>query len=322
MILSGSDHFDSYFEQEVCDFLRDQGFAVDTQVGVSGYRIDLALRKPNSSNYLLAIECDGATYHNSKNARDRDSLRQRILERMGWSFYRIWSTDWYRNTAVEKERLLQVARTIVSAADDHRAIEVDENLHASEDSVADVKGQFLLQIDKSRFSFPEYKQADAAELINKHHLWLKPAVREILEIEAPLSEEYLLKRIVKFFDREKVTKVVIDKFNRLMYGYDELGIVRRDGFLYLKDIGDIKLRVPGIQREIKYIAIEELADGFYTLIKQNVTVSKEGLYSTMTKLLGFNRTGDAIVSRYNLALQLLQRNGKITEQDGLLSVVE
>ncbi len=104
--VSTEDRFDSYFEQEVCDFLRDQGYTVDTQIGCSGYRIDLGLRKPDSSNYLLAIECDGATYHSSKNTRDRDSLRQRILENMGWKFYRIWSTDWYRNTAIEKERLL------------------------------------------------------------------------------------------------------------------------------------------------------------------------------------------------------------------------
>ena len=320
--LSRKDQFDSYFEQEVCDFLRDHGFAVDTQVGVSGYRIDLALRKPNSSNYLLAIECDGATYHNSKNARDRDSLRQRILERMGWRFYRIWSTDWYRNTAVEKERLLQTAKTIVSAADEPKTIETDISNQDMEGGTAEEQGQFFLQINESQFAFPEYKQADAAELMQKHHFQLKPAVREILEIEAPLSEEYLLKRIVMFFDREKVTKVVTDMFNRQMYGYNNLGIVRRDGFLYLKDMDEIKLRVPGVRREIKYIAIEELADGFYTLIKQNVTVSKEGLYSAMTKLLGFNRTGDAIVSRYNRVLHLLLRSDKVTEQDGLLSVVD
>ena len=83
------EQFDSEFEMDVCDFLRDHGFTVDTQVGCSGFRIDLGLKKPNSSDYVLAIECDGATYHSSKNARDRDRLRQEILERMGWRFYRI-----------------------------------------------------------------------------------------------------------------------------------------------------------------------------------------------------------------------------------------
>lgn len=67
----------------------------------------------NSSNYLLAIECDGATYHSSKNARDRDRLRQTILENMGWKFYRIWSTEWFRNKLVEQEKLLHAANDAV-----------------------------------------------------------------------------------------------------------------------------------------------------------------------------------------------------------------
>lgn len=112
------DDFDSEFEMEVCDFLRENGFTVDTQVGCSGFRIDLALRKPNSSEYVLAIECDGAKYHFSKNARDRDRLRQEILEGMGWRFYRIWSTEWFKNTAVEKDRLIKAATQAICSKSD------------------------------------------------------------------------------------------------------------------------------------------------------------------------------------------------------------
>ena len=111
--VSPFEQFDSDFELEVCDFLRSKGFLVDTQVGCSGFRIDLGLKLSDGSDYVLAIECDGATYHSSKNARDRDRLRQEILERMGWKFYRIWSTDWFRNKAVEKLRLLEAAENAV-----------------------------------------------------------------------------------------------------------------------------------------------------------------------------------------------------------------
>ena len=112
------DDFDSEFEMEVCDFLREHGFIVDAQVGCSGFRIDLGLRKPNSSEYVLAIECDGATYHSSKNARDRDRLRQEILEGMGWKFYRIWSTEWFKNTVIEKRKLLDVAKQAICSKSD------------------------------------------------------------------------------------------------------------------------------------------------------------------------------------------------------------
>ncbi len=115
--VSDSDSFDSPFEKEVCEFLRDNKFAVDTQVGCSHFRIDLALKRPgpDSSDYVLAIECDGATYHRSKNARDRDRLRQKILEDRGWTFYRIWSTFWYRNPKEEKKRLLEAANQALKA---------------------------------------------------------------------------------------------------------------------------------------------------------------------------------------------------------------
>ena len=73
---------------------------MDTQVGCSNFRIDLGIKRHDTSDYVLAVECDGASYHSSKNARDRDRLRQQILENMGWKFYRKWSTDLNNNTSV------------------------------------------------------------------------------------------------------------------------------------------------------------------------------------------------------------------------------
>jgi very-short-patch-repair endonuclease len=79
-----------------------------SQLGVAGFRIDLAVRHPkHPSAYLAAIECDGAAYHSGRSARDRDRIRQEILEALGWRgrIYRIWSTDWYRGPANELARL-------------------------------------------------------------------------------------------------------------------------------------------------------------------------------------------------------------------------
>ena len=318
--MSTEDKFDSYFEQEVCDFLRDNGFTVDTQVGCSGYRIDLGLRQPDSSNYLMAIECDGATYHRSRNARDRDSLRQRVLENMGWRFYRIWSTDWYRNKTVEKERLLQAARDAVAAG---RSKKETNYRRVQQDTITvteEAERRFVTKENAASFEFPKYKQLDAIRVVQKHNYALQPAVREILETEAPLSEEFLLKRIVYLFQREKVTKVVVDQFNDLMRRCETMGIIRRNGFLYLQGKNDFNFKVPGDRREIKYISIEELANGLYTLIKQNVTATREGLYKTMTNLLGFNRTGDAIVARFDEALLLLKKGNIIKEEDDLISL--
>jgi len=98
---------DSDFEVFVAKALRAKGFEVVAQVGVANYFIDLAIVDPNrAGTYLLGIECDGATYHSSKAARDRDRYRQEVLEKLGWKLYRIWSTDWFKNPEVEIEKLV------------------------------------------------------------------------------------------------------------------------------------------------------------------------------------------------------------------------
>ena len=84
------------FEIEVRDHLERAGVPLVAQLGASGYRIDFAAQHPQRpGQFVLAIECDGASYHSSATARDRDRLRQDQLERLGWRFHRIWSGDWF-----------------------------------------------------------------------------------------------------------------------------------------------------------------------------------------------------------------------------------
>ena len=90
--------FDSPFEEQVYNSLVARGYDVDTQVGTLGYRIDLAIYDKDIGKYLVGIECDGATYHSSKNARERDISRQTILETKGWKIHRIWSRDWWKDS--------------------------------------------------------------------------------------------------------------------------------------------------------------------------------------------------------------------------------
>lgn len=55
----------------------------------------------------MGIECDGATYHSAKSVRDRDRLRQSVLEQLGWNIQRIWSTDWFKNPEAQLTPIIQ-----------------------------------------------------------------------------------------------------------------------------------------------------------------------------------------------------------------------
>ena len=111
--------FDSPFEEAVFDALRRKGLTLATQVGCSGYRIDLAVRDPEDlDRFVLGIECDGRTYHSSKTARDRDRLRQNHLEHMGWTIHRIWSSEWRRDPDGQVNKIMNR----ISALRDERAL--------------------------------------------------------------------------------------------------------------------------------------------------------------------------------------------------------
>jgi hypothetical protein len=97
---------DSPFEEHVGSVIRALGYEIEYQVGTAGFRIDIGVRHPkNKSEYLLGIECDGATYHSSRSARQRDKVRQMLLEQRGWRLHRIWSTDWFMSQQSEEGRL-------------------------------------------------------------------------------------------------------------------------------------------------------------------------------------------------------------------------
>ena len=90
--------FDSPFEEQVYIALKDRGLEVDTQIGCFGFRIDLGIFDKEMHKYILGIECDGATYHSSTSARERDIERQAFLNSCGWNIYRIWSTKWWQDS--------------------------------------------------------------------------------------------------------------------------------------------------------------------------------------------------------------------------------
>ena len=128
---------DSAFECYVIKQIESMGLEAVPQVGVSGYRIDIGLRHPDwPHGYIMGVECDGATYHSSASARDRDRLRQEVLEGLGWKLHRIWSTSWFADPKIEadrlrkavKQRLVELKSSRPPVADDEWICSVGDNV--------------------------------------------------------------------------------------------------------------------------------------------------------------------------------------------------
>ena len=109
---------DSPFEEDVAAAVREYGLSAEYQVGVAGFFIDIGVVDPREhGHYLMGIECDGATYHSARSVRDRDKIRQEILENLGWNIYRIWSPDWFKNPDRERRRLRDALLAAKAQAD-------------------------------------------------------------------------------------------------------------------------------------------------------------------------------------------------------------
>lgn len=115
--------YESPFEQFVAEGLRAKGWETHPQIGVSRFRIDLGVVHPDRpGDYLVGVECDGATYHSAATARDRDKVRSEILRGLGWRLVRVWSTAWW----VDRDGALERLHKAISAElEDQRSKEVE-----------------------------------------------------------------------------------------------------------------------------------------------------------------------------------------------------
>lgn len=153
----GTSDYDSDFEMAVAESLRRLGWTVRTQIGVSKFRIDLGIVHPDApGRFLAGVECDGATYHSSPTARDRDRVRHIILERLGWRLCRIWSTDWFIDPAARVTKLDADLRALLEE-DRRLATEAKAREEAQGGTPAELPATADWNGDPESESEPEYE---------------------------------------------------------------------------------------------------------------------------------------------------------------------
>lgn len=144
--------FESPFEEAVAAQLERRGWRIVPQVGISGFRIDFGIRHPDlAGTFLAGIECDGATYHRSATARDRDKVREQVLRGLGWNILRVWSTDWWFDATGCAERLHGSLEALLEESRARRTAET-ENLVTRWDMGHEVEGTEENRIDDTTAS--------------------------------------------------------------------------------------------------------------------------------------------------------------------------
>lgn len=321
--------FDSPFEEAVYNFLSDKGYEVITQVGCSGFRIDMAVKHPKySGQFAIGIECDGAAYHSSRTARERDRLRQTILEDMGWTIYRVWSTDWIKDQRSEEHKLINAIDKALSKVvnelyfDDDNIDEFDAS-NASVSTIEIVEDLDIKECSLNRdYEFVPYQLTDISkyEYMNGYEIILK-----VIEIEQPIHFEELCRRVAPLFGNSKVTSKVRSGVESQFKWNLRKHIIRKGNFISVKDFDTLRVRVPDVYgdfvRPIHFICEDEIGLAMIMIANKSYGITPEDLLVSTAREFGFKRRGENIVSTLRNAYEKLLKLEKIKEVDGKVNVV-
>lgn len=313
----------------VAEFLRENGYKVKQQVGCSDYKIDMAVENPDvEGEYIAGIECDGLSYVQAKTARDRDHLRTTILQNMGWNLYRIWSTEWSRNTQAEKEALLDFIQSVVDKNGNVTHNVKQSNEESDKFLLESIASETTKTIQKvsghNPYGFSYYKEANWWETTHTGSYdsltRISENVLHIVSIEQPMHIELLYKRMGASFTTGKATESVKNTIDEaIAKRLKGRVIVDEDRFIRLFPLTPATVRIPeqyATPRPIEYIHIEEIAAAMIEIVKNSFGITEEDLATECARAFGFERKGPKIKVRTDAAIKYLVDNEIIRIIDG------
>ncbi len=320
---------DSPFEEAVYNFLDRKGYKLGTQVGCSGYRIDIAVKHPTiSGKYILGIECDGASYHSARTARERDRLRQSVLESMGWEIYRIWSTDWIKDTVSEGKRLITAIENAINSYQEETPtimqVEPESSIQ-KEVTFLDISEKAAEKNDNDNpYGFDRYKNTEISNVQrgNDQLQYLADIIMTVVQNEYPIHTEYLCKKLAYLLGNQKATVKVRNSVN---YAISErLGkqVIIKDNFLFPVKYERIKPRMPSAEdiRPIEHISKEELMEAMLIIARVCIGITPDSLFCETARAYGFNRTGAKIQKALKVAYDELISTECANEVEGKVVV--
>jgi very-short-patch-repair endonuclease len=307
---------------------------VHPQIGIAGFFIDLAIADPERpGRYLLGIECDGASYHSSRSARDRDRLRQAVLEDHGWIIHRIWSTDWFRRPKEQLERTvaaIEQAKQLLGerAEQRRRAVPVQVVTVEREDRVeigleevgARTEHRVAAYVEAS-FPVPSQDEIHVAPVGV-----LADIARRVVEVEGPVHLMEVTARIRTMWGLQRaggrIQAAVERAVNQLVRGRL---IDASDGFLSLPGavptvrdrsaVGSVGLRQPSM------LPPAELQAAIETVIRSNLGATNGEVVLSVSRMLGFKATSAQLKAVIDAVTARMVASGAIADVNGHLQMV-
>jgi len=333
--------FESPLEEDVAGEIRRMGYNVISQVGCSGYRIDIGVIDPaNPGHFLLGVECDGATYHSSYSARDRDRLREQVLKKLGWRIYRVWAPTWVARRESEVRRLKD-------ALEQARELQVEKETPEADPDPAELKGSPSQEIDVQKVQFGgiekigvPYKVCELKAQFNPyvrvrisrypyssvrkneyHFRWNRELqshlLAELVSKEGPVHFDYAVQRLAAIWGLKRAGyKVVHATREAVDLSLRDGRVILKESFLWPVGLRKVAVRVPveGVpdsMRKPEYIPPEEIENAMRLVAQYALGISVESLVVETARVFGFNHTGEKVRERFLEVYKELLKKGKL-----------
>jgi len=329
-------NFDSPFEIEVAKAVESCGFTVERQVGVCGFFIDLAVVDPETpGRYLLGLECDGATYHSSRSARDRDRLRQDVLESRGSVIHRIWSSDWFHNPTEQLRKAL-------AAIENAKAEWAKRDAGLREQAASPPAGQSTVVREEvadgvlnDTADVPSVEYVETSFTIETHgieiHLLdtsvLSGIVERIVQTEAPIHRSEIARRTTTLWGLTRTGGRIVRAVEKaIQYGLRKQVLSAEGDFISLpgKDSSPVRNR-EGVQsntlKRAEMLPPAEIRLALKTIIELRCGTSRSDAIVEAARLLGFRSTSSQLKSVIDAEVDRLVESEVVVERNEKLYVV-
>lgn len=318
---------DSPFEESVQDAISKHGYQIDNQVGVAGFFIDLAIVDPDvPGRYLLGIECDGATYHSAPSARDRDRLRQEILEAHGWSIHRIWSTDWFQRPQSEMDRLLNA----LAAAKANRAVLAERSPQPAAVVIAPqaVQREQAAPDGTQGLSEP-YRQAS----FEPGNVSMQPhevpvgsmafTVERIIEVEGPIHEDEIVARVRDLWGLGRAGSRIQGAVQAALAHAARKGQLEEEEDCYHVKGAPVRVRDRSMaaSRTLKkpeLLPPREIREAITLLVRESHGMHREEVATAVSRLLGFLATSQQLRDCIESQVDVLILDDRLTVEGAVL----
>ena len=335
--------FESGFEAVVCNALTERGWAIDTRVGCAGYRIDLAVKHPDKpDSYVVGIECDGRSYHSAKTARDRDRIREAVLEGLGWQIERVWSTQWQVNPQGCIEQLHRTIEEAIARADEGEQAQHTPQVQSlpSEDEEPEATDWLSTAVStpKPQDETPGLPVYQPARLTKRETAIkdiyadsassrLVKALSRIVELESPVTQDLAMQRFADAFEITRSTQRFRDRFEEIRDAAISQGTIQTlADDLWRVDHGPSSFEAIRIadenevsQRDIDDIPLIELTNACAYVLAHQFGLPREDLIREAAKLFGISRATARVTEQVGQAIDQLIEQGKAHDNAGRIT---